>query len=306
MDNIGIEEGNKFIKIYKEFLNFVGSKYNLITKKDLEDYSRESLYELLIFLRNKIFAQDKDKISGYISEFLKNFKDNLSENEIEIINNWSKGVLSDFFIVSYFKDYSIFYDIKKEKSYSILGATESICNILPVNILTKTLLLPYGDKIICDGLFESKNINFGGSIIRSFKEDFEKSKLKYGGIITNLNEKVEVITKDKQELGMLEYYLNSESRMREYWDEICDLWNKSNRHKIIYYLGRGKLTSKKVKKKFLELGFGGVFVGIFEDTVIASASSEKELNKILEEIVPKEKRDWIYVFKIAKKKMRSS
>ena len=56
---------------------------------------------------------------------------------------------------------------------------------LPVYI--KTVLLPFKDKIIYDGLMQTYNIHFGGGIKRSLKETYMKAK-QNGKIITSLGE----------------------------------------------------------------------------------------------------------------------
>jgi hypothetical protein len=54
---------------------------------------------------------------------------------------------------------------------------------LPVH--TKTVLLPFKDRIVYDGLLESYNLSFGPGIRRSLNDDYRQAKRNYG-IITSL------------------------------------------------------------------------------------------------------------------------
>jgi hypothetical protein len=52
-------------------------------------------------------------------------------------------------------------------------------------VLTETVLLPFKDMIVYDGLLTSYNISFGGGIRRSLNESFKEAKARYG-IVTSL------------------------------------------------------------------------------------------------------------------------
>lgn len=72
-------------------------------------------------------------------------------------------------------------------AYGVLALSqpfeESIGPFLPV--LVHSVLLPYKDKIIYDGLITSFNISFGPGIRRNLNQDFKEAKARHG-IVTSL------------------------------------------------------------------------------------------------------------------------
>src|SRR5207248_7662952 len=76
---------------------------------------------------------------------------------------------------------------KQPVAYGVLALSqpfeELVGPYLPV--LTETVLLPYKDMIVYDGLMSSYNISFGPGIRRNLNQDFKEAKAQHG-IVTSL------------------------------------------------------------------------------------------------------------------------
>ena len=88
----------------------------------------------------------------------------------------------------YLKKYTVFLSSEKHPvAYGVLALTqpfeELVGPYLPV--MTNTVLLPFRDKLIYDGLLGNYPVSFGGGIRRSLKETYESAKQRLG-IVTSL------------------------------------------------------------------------------------------------------------------------
>jgi hypothetical protein len=102
---------------------------------------------------------------------------NLSAENLAIISGWKKSIRGDFFIERFLKKYAVF--IQEEKVYAVLGLHQSFDEIIHrsnLPLYVETVLLPFKDKIIYDGLLGTRNIYFGGGIKRRLKETYMRAK----------------------------------------------------------------------------------------------------------------------------------
>lgn len=151
---------------------FVNQKNKIHTNiKSLEEYiacSTEAKMEVRTALYSNITI-----IDSYVEEN----PQKLSADKLEIISAWKKFVQGDFYIERYLKRYAIF--IEKDSVYGVLGLYQSIDEIIPqfrLPVYVEAVLLPFKGKIIYDGLFQARNIFFGGGIKRNLKESYMKAK----------------------------------------------------------------------------------------------------------------------------------
>ena len=93
-----------------------------------------------------------------------------------------------FYVFRELKKYTVFLSTTSPAiAYGVLALSqpfeELIGPYLPV--LTQTVLLPFKDMIVYDGLMSSYNISFGPGIRRNLNEDFKEAKARHG-IVTSL------------------------------------------------------------------------------------------------------------------------
>lgn len=125
-----------------------------------------------------------DLIDAFVAENPAHF----SEDELEIVRSWRQFVTGRFYVIRELKNYTVFLSATDPAiAYGVLALSqpfeELIGPFLPV--MVQTVLLPFKDKIIYDGLITSFNISFGGGIRRSLNESFKEAKGRHG-IVTAL------------------------------------------------------------------------------------------------------------------------
>lgn len=62
----------------------------------------------------------------------------------------------------------------------------------------------------------------------------------------------------------------------------------------------GKIHARTYRKRLREIGFSNVWFAILEGIVVASGSARDGVEQILQEIIPAEKRELVYVFHLPK------
>ena len=90
-----------------------------------------------------------------IDEFI-DAKNDLSGTDIKILRKWkSKYVRGPFAVLRHTKHYSVFLDNNESTLYGVIGISDPISSQVPENLLPlvlDTILLPYGNRIIYDGI----------------------------------------------------------------------------------------------------------------------------------------------------------
>jgi hypothetical protein len=168
------EEATLFYKLlfhlqYYVLINSDDNKQN-ISKK-----------EYIAFPVNKKMKYRNDLWSNndWIDKYVNLNPDNFVEEELEIIEKWKNRVNDKFFIERCLKKYAVFIS-GQSKVYGVVGITEDIDEIISPNEIPayiETVLLPFKNKIIYDGLFSRYAMSFGRGIREMFKETYNKAKV---------------------------------------------------------------------------------------------------------------------------------
>ncbi|MCK5282507.1 MAG: hypothetical protein KAK00_03800 [Nanoarchaeota archaeon] len=96
---------------------------------------------------------------------------------------------------------------------------------------------------------------------------------------------------------MLRFYMGSVEKMNRYWDEINRLRRSSDELEAVYYQEWAKNAAKPMKKSLKKHKIKGYFA-VLDEAIIASAPKPKELEDNVKKIVPEDKQNWVYTFKI--------
>jgi len=292
MNTLSKEDAILFHKLMNLLILYVNKKVGIIknatTLKELFNRDIAETYPI----RKKIFS---DKYN-FIDNYQKENPDNLNPEELTIIVSWKKYKTDKFFLIKHLKEYSLFFNSDNQKVYGVKGITDSFEEKFQgySPVLIEITLIPFKEHLVYDGLFIPYNITFGGGTKRSLKQESEESIQKFG-IITNLTSNQ--IIKQQNDEEMLRFYMKSFDNKMRYEENITQLKNKSKELESVYYQEEGRDFARNPKKEFKEQGIKGYFA-VFIHSIIASGQSEKELKENISKIVPKEKQNWIYTFKL--------
>ena len=287
------EDVELFYRLYHPLLAYVNKKFEIIegidSSKDFKKFSIEEINKL----RDRLYKHP-ELINSFVAENPLSF----SENELKIINSWKEFVKGKFLIFRYLKNYTVFLDTNESpKAYGVLALDstfeEMVGPYLPV--MVEAVLLPFNDKIIYDSIFFPYHMTFGGGIRRSFNDAYQEAKSRFG-IITSLPFSIEKV--EESDAARLKFYLRSKGNSERYWEEIEELINKDPGLLTFYHQEMGKIHARTYGKRLREIGLTNAWFAILEGTTIASGATKNEVERILQCILPTEKRKFVYIFRL--------
>ncbi len=125
---------------------------------------------------------------GLFKAFVDENPASLSDDEMEIVLSWHHQVSGRFFVFRQLKKHMVFLSTDDPlTAYGVVALTEPLEDLVGpyLPVMTETVLMPFRDKIIYDGLLSSYNISFGGGIKRSLNDSYRQAKKRLG-IVTSL------------------------------------------------------------------------------------------------------------------------
>jgi len=128
--------------------------------------------------------------------------------------------------------------------------------------------------------------------------EYQKAKRRFG-IITSLDTPVQ--EKEDSDEELLKLYARSRSNRETYWGEIEDILIEKPELANVYHREIGKSNARNISKRLSEIGVAPGWFAIFEDVVIASGKSEKEVRAQLADLLPEDKREGVHMFRYGKK-----
>lgn len=173
-----------FFKLHRALMFFVNQRLKVIPD---DIASPEQFSPLSPELRLKV----RDAFLGHI-DLLQAFADEnparLTGDELDIVRSWRHLVHGTFYIFSELKNYTVFLSSAKQPiAYGVVALSQPFEELIGPHlpVMTQTVLLPFKDRIVYDGLLSSYNITFGGGIKRRLNETFKEAKARHG-IVTTL------------------------------------------------------------------------------------------------------------------------
>lgn len=283
------EDTKLFYKLYPALLVYTnqqkGINRSVTTVEEFMDLPSEEINKI----REALYEQP-----GLIYTFVQENPSNFSQDELEIVRGWNNFLKAEFYLFRYLKKYAIFLDNRSPpKAYGVLALVSDFQDIvsqeLPVYL--KAVLLPFKGQIICDGILSSYPVSFGPGIRQDLKERYQEAKARFG-IITSLpfEEK-----RDSDE-ERLKTYLSSEAMQLKYGGKIEELIKNDPSLLTVYHQEMGKVHARTYGRRLSKIGLRNAWFAILEGEIVAGGCTRAEVERILDEIIPVEKRGFAYVF----------
>jgi len=287
--NLPKKEVKSFYFLYHSLLKYVNDKFNF--KKMPDNLFKADIADLWK-LKEKLY--DNPQI---IDEYLEKNPQNLSKNHLKIIESWKGFIREDFVVVKYLKKYTIFLELKDPpRAYGVLGLESDFEELFgPPPVMVKTVLLPFKDHIIVDGLFQRYPIMFGGNYRKSINHEYQEAKFTFGIIESLPFDKKKKLPSTKEKL---KFYLKNERNRFTYEEEISELISKDPQLLVLFHQEMGKISARKTGRYLRERGLSLGWFAILEDMVIGSGLKKADLKKTMEALVPPDKRNFIYYFQL--------
>jgi len=179
MMNLSAEEIQLFYKLRFALLAYVNRHLNVIPHVTTAGQIGRQPVEQVAGLRNALLAHP-ELLERFVAENL----EQLPEQELAIVASWRYHLTGDFYIIRYLKSYTVFMNAKGEGHlYGVLGLMDPLEVVLggvPLPIMVTATLLPFGDRIIYDGILMPYRIAFGGSIRASLSQEYSRLKEREG------------------------------------------------------------------------------------------------------------------------------
>jgi hypothetical protein len=287
------EDVKLFYRLYNPLLVYVNKKFKIIegidSPEDLKKFSIKKINKL----RDGLYKHS-ELINSFVAENPLNF----SANELKVIGSWKEFIKGRFLIFRYLKNYTVFLNTDKSpKAYGVLALNtafeEMVGSYLPV--VVEAVFLPFNGKIVYDGILFPYSMTFGGGIRRSLNDAYQEAKSRFG-IITSLPFSTEKV--EESDAARLKFYLRSKGNSERYWEEIEELINKDPDLLTFYHQEMGKIHARTYGKRLREIGLTNAWFAILEGTTIASGATKNEVERILQCILPTEKRKFVYIFRL--------
>ena len=123
-----------------------------------------------------------------IQAFVEENPAHLPYDKLAIVRSWRHLVAGKFYLFRELTKYTVFLSTQKPViAYGVLALSQHFEELVgpDLPVLVQTVLLPFKDKIVYDGLLTSYKISFGPGIQRSIKESYLEVKVRYG-LVTSL------------------------------------------------------------------------------------------------------------------------
>lgn len=179
-------EANQFFKLHRTLMFYVNERLKVLPDKlaTPEEFALQPP-ESRLKVRNALL-DETDLIESFVDDNATQF----SEEERDIVLSWRHLVDGHFYIFRESKKFTIFLSAEDQPiAYGVTALTqpfeELVGAYLPV--MTETVLLPFKDKIVYDGLLAGPGISlsFGRGILQELNKAYQKAKDRYG-IVTSL------------------------------------------------------------------------------------------------------------------------
>ncbi|MGD2248116.1 MAG: hypothetical protein PVF58_06890 [Candidatus Methanofastidiosia archaeon] len=291
--NLPEEDVHLFYTLYHSLLFYTNEKYHILTVKNQDHFFRipfEDKWEL----KEELY-QHPELIDKFVAENPFNF----SDDELKIITAWKDFKKGTFVLFKSLKKYTIFLDMEEPpRAYGVLALLSDFEDMVdPLPAMAEAVLLPFKEKIIYDGLLYWYSLTFGSEYCKSFNDTYQKAKFECG-IITSLPfSKKRMPTKEEK----LKFYMKNERNRDQYWEEIQELIEEDDNLLIIYHQEMGRACSRKTRKLLYHVGIEKGWFATIEGIPIASGVTREDAEKAAEQIVPEEKREFVYYFQLKKK-----
>jgi hypothetical protein len=168
----------RFFKIHKALILFVNQRLKIAEPLA----NTEGIVALPPQQRLKIsdaLVEHLDLIHNFVRE--NPYK--LDREELAIVESWRDLVAGDFYVLKLLKKHAVFLSLKEPTvAYGVVALSQPFQVVIdqPLPFFCKTVLLPFRDKIIYDGLLWGYNVLIGKNITRELVDSYNDAKKRFG------------------------------------------------------------------------------------------------------------------------------
>lgn len=166
-------ESKRFFRVWWPLLHFTNRELRLFPKLlTAPSNGPPPTMEAAYRIRTALW---KDRT--ILQRFVKENPYGLVAEDLSLAASWKHRVEGTFFVFRHLKRHSILIDESDSpRAFAVQGITSSFSDLLgpEVPLATQAVLLPFDDKIVCDGLLAPYPVVFGNGIRRDLKEAYDR------------------------------------------------------------------------------------------------------------------------------------
>ena len=178
--NLSDKETEIFYDVFFGLLEYANKKLRVTNVKKL--YKQKFTDPAKVAkIRDVLFSEHRE----LIDQFVKDNPFHMGREELDLIKGFRQGVYGMLTIGWYEKDYTVIFH-EDTVGYRVVGLHSNISEILQhaeLPVICRGLLLPFGDRIVIDGLLSQMPLNMTtrarSAMINSLKELPIKSRLEF-------------------------------------------------------------------------------------------------------------------------------
>ena len=174
----------QFARLHRTLMLFVNHRLNVIPNRFTKQEELAALSPNVLAKVRDAFTANVDLIESFVNENPAHF----SEEELDIVRSWRHLVTGRFYVFRELKNYTVFLSATDPAvAYGVVALTQPFEDMIgpDLPVMIETVLLPFRDKIVYDGLMCRYGISIGPGIRRSLNESFKEAKTRHG-IVTSL------------------------------------------------------------------------------------------------------------------------
>lgn len=178
------EDTEIFAKLYCSLMLHVNRRLEIVRDVRSPEAFRRLPHTMRQEVRNAFLGSP-----ALIDTFVEENPAGLSDDELQIVCSWRNFVSGRFYVFRTLKKHTVFLPGDDAPiAYGVLAITNPFEDLLgsDLPVLIDTVLLPFRDRIVYDGLLTRFQISFGGGVKRRLNESYKRAKEQMGGVVTSL------------------------------------------------------------------------------------------------------------------------
>lgn len=166
------EQAARFYRIWWALLRYANESFRVVP--DLPDGDGPLPVPLAKQVRDVLWAEDVIR-EAFVCEGYAESR--LSEDDVDLISSWDRRVAGQFLVVRHLKKHSVLLDTAG-RGYAVVGLLSPLEEVVGPQLpaMVETVLIPFGDKIVYDGLVDIYDVSFGPGARRSIEQDYRDAR----------------------------------------------------------------------------------------------------------------------------------
>jgi hypothetical protein len=177
------DDAERFFKLHKALTLFANQRLKL-AKPPARSKGIVSLPPDQRLKVRDALVEHLDLIGAFVEE--NPYK--LDPDELGIVGSWKDLVAGEFYVLRFLKRYTVFLTAKEPTvAYGVVALSDPFDEVIdqPLPFYCKTVLLPFQDRIVYDGLLSGYNVIIGSNMTRELNDAYKDAKKRHG-VVTSL------------------------------------------------------------------------------------------------------------------------